>query len=107
MISFDLLHGVWCTVHSRWKRLFWGMFTSADEAPLRPRLARFPGDDPTAEGERYHGLAWGFEHSCHEFRKLTFDRHRLGVICILLCIALGIANLLHVSLIILFSAICL
>jgi hypothetical protein len=31
----------------------------------------------------------------------------LGVICILLCIALGIANLLHVSLIILFSAICL
>lgn len=32
---------------------------------------------------------------------------RLGVLCILLCIALGIANLLHVSIIILFSAICL
>jgi hypothetical protein len=43
-------------VHSRWKRLFCGMFTSADEAPLRPRLARFPGDDPTAEGKDVMGL---------------------------------------------------
>ena len=32
---------------------------------------------------------------------------RTGVLCIILCFALGIANLIHLSLIIIFSAICL
>lgn len=34
-------------------------------------------------------------------------KSRLGVLSIILCIALGIANLLHLSILILFGAICL
>jgi hypothetical protein len=37
----------------------------------------------------------------------TLDDYRTGVLCIILCFALGIANLFHVSLVILFSALCL
>ena len=33
--------------------------------------------------------------------------HRTGVLCILLCIAVGISNLFHASLLIIFSIICL
>lgn len=44
-----------------------------------------------------------------EFRSRNFSIYGqwLGVLCILLCIALGIANLLHLSLVIIFSIICL
>jgi len=44
-----------------------------------------------------------------EFRSRNFSIYGqwTGVICILLCIALGIANIFHLSLIILFSVICL
>ncbi|MCJ1310213.1 Golgi apparatus membrane protein tvp18 [Agyrium rufum] len=44
-----------------------------------------------------------------EFRSRNFSIYGqwLGVICIILCIAVGIANLFHLSIIILFSIICL
>lgn len=42
-----------------------------------------------------------------EVKSCLTDKHRTGVVCVLLCFALGIANLFHISLIILFSALCL
>jgi len=38
---------------------------------------------------------------------LILDESRLGVLCILLCIALGIANILDLGYMIIFSIICL
>lgn len=55
----------------------------------------FDGREP---GTQWSGSAWSM---------LILWHNRLGVLCILLCIALGIANLFHVSIIILFSIICL
>lgn len=44
-----------------------------------------------------------------EVRGLTKHQptHRTGVLCIILCFALGIANIFHLHLVILFSILCL
>ena len=43
-----------------------------------------------------------------QFQALTYVlKPRLGVLCILLCIALGIAHLIHFSILVLFGALCL
>lgn len=47
-------------------------------------------------------------HFISQIQALTYIlKPRLGVLCILLCIALGIAHLIHFSILVLFGAFCL
>lgn len=48
------------------------------------------------------------DHICTRMMdsRLTLECCRLGVICIILCLAVGISNLLHASILILFGALC-